>query len=76
MLTRRLAEKYFGTIDCLGQLIEIDHVHPMRVTGVAEDVPSNATERSPPLLSGATAWGLLAIGDANPPAPANCGLQG
>ena len=76
MLTRKLAEKYFGTIDCLGQVIDVDHVHPMRVTGVAEDVPSNATETFSALLSGKTAWGLLAIGDANPPAPGELRLAG
>ena len=76
VLTRKLAEKYFGTIDCLGQLIDIDHVHPMRVTGVAEDVPSNATETFSALLSAKTAWGLLAIGDANPPAPGELRLAG
>ena len=76
VLTRRLAQRYFGTVDCVGQLIDIDHVHPMRVTGVAEDVPSNATETFSALLSGATAWGLLAIGDANPPAPGELRLAG
>jgi putative ABC transport system permease protein len=76
VLTRRLAQKYFGTIDCLGQLIEIDHVHPMRVTGVAEDAPSNATETFSALLSGATPWGKLAIGDANPPARGELRLAG
>ena len=48
----------------------------MRITGVAEDVPSNATERFSALLSGATAWGLLAIGDANPPARGELRLAG
>ena len=76
VLTRRLAEKYCGTVDCLGQLIDVDHVHPMRVTGVAEDVPSNATETFSALLSGTTAWGLLAVGDANPPTPGELRLAG
>jgi len=76
VLTRRLAEKYFGTDDCLGQLIDVDHAHPMRVTGVAEDLPSNATETFSALLSGATRWGKLAIDDANPPAPGELRLAG
>jgi putative ABC transport system permease protein len=76
VLTRRLAVKYFGSVDCLGQLVDVDHVHPMRVTGVAEDVPSNATETFSALLSGTTSWGLLAIGDASPPARGELRLAG
>ena len=69
VLTRALAEKYFGTLDCLGQTLEVDHLHPMRVTAVADDPPSNATETFFALLSGRTAWGKLAILDASPPLP-------
>jgi putative ABC transport system permease protein len=51
VLTRALALKYFGTIDCVGENIEIDHVHNARVMGVVEDPPSNATEDFRALLS-------------------------
>ncbi len=76
VLTRKLAEKYFGTVDCLGQTVEVDHLHPTRVTGVVEDPPSNATERFPALLSGKTTWGKLAIADATPPTPGELSLAG
>jgi hypothetical protein len=37
VLTRRLALKYFGSIDCLGRTLEIDAT-AARVTAVAEDM--------------------------------------
>jgi putative ABC transport system permease protein len=41
VLTRRMAHKYFGSDLPLGQTIEIDREHTMRVTAVLEDLPSN-----------------------------------
>src|SRR5580693_5877874 len=41
VLTKRMARKYFGTDTPLGQTIEIDREHTMRVTAVLEDLPSN-----------------------------------
>jgi putative ABC transport system permease protein len=41
VLTRRMARKYFGSDLPLGQTIEIDREHTMRVTAVLEDLPSN-----------------------------------
>ena len=76
VLTRTLAKKYFGTIDCLGQILEVDHLHPMRVTGIAEDPPSNSTETFVALLSGKTAWSKLAIADATPPSSGELRLVG
>jgi putative ABC transport system permease protein len=64
VLTRTLAEKYFGAIDAVGQTLDIDRLHTVRVTGVAEDPPSNASLRLTILLSGKTAWGDLALEDA------------
>lgn len=66
VLTRTRAEKYFGTIDCLGRSLEVNHLHSVRVTGVIEDPPSNATEQIEVLLSAATPWSNLAIADATP----------
>jgi putative ABC transport system permease protein len=76
VLTRALALKYFGTIDCLGRTLEIDRLHAVRVTGVAEDPPSNASETFTVLLSGKTAWGALAREDAAPVAPGELTLFG
>ncbi|MEI9982254.1 MAG: ABC transporter permease [Aliidongia sp.] len=40
VLTRRLAMKYFGTLNCLGQTLELNRTYPVRVTGIAEDPPA------------------------------------
>jgi putative ABC transport system permease protein len=69
VLTRSMANKYFGTIDCLGQSLDVNQVHPVRVTGVAEDLPSNQTFDFDFLLSGNTAWGKLAALEHDPPKP-------
>ncbi len=76
VLTRTLAEKYCGTIDCVGRTVDVDRVHPVRVTAVAEDPPTNATVRFSALLSGKTVWGKLAIADSTPPKPGQLSLAG
>jgi putative ABC transport system permease protein len=38
VLTRSLAQKYFGTVDPLGQTLTLEGVGPHKVTGVIEDV--------------------------------------
>ncbi|GGF32846.1 ABC transporter permease [Aliidongia dinghuensis] len=40
-LSRAMALKYFGTEDCLGQTLELDHSITVRVGAVFEDLPSN-----------------------------------
>jgi putative ABC transport system permease protein len=69
VLTRRVAEKYFGTIDCLGRTLEINHLHPVRVSGVAEDAPTNTTNGFTALLSAKTQYGSLARKDRQPREP-------
>jgi putative ABC transport system permease protein len=66
VLTRTLAQKYFGTIDCLGQTLDINQIHPIRVTGIVEDPPSNVTLKFVALASGTTGYGKLAALDAGP----------
>jgi putative ABC transport system permease protein len=66
VLTRKLAQKYFGTIDCLGQMLDINQIHPIRVTGIAEDPPSNSSVKFVALASGKTSYGKLAMLDAAP----------
>ena len=66
VLTRTMAKKYFGTIDCLGQTLDINQIHPIRVTGIAEDPPSNASVKFVALASGKTNYGKLASLDAAP----------
>jgi putative ABC transport system permease protein len=60
VLTRRLALKYFGTVDCLGETLDLDHVHTVRVTGIAEDPQTNTTVGFPALLSGKSPYSAIA----------------
>jgi putative ABC transport system permease protein len=69
VLTRRLAEKYFGTVDCLGQSLTVGHHDTVRVTGIAEDPPVNTTNGFSALLSGKTPYSRLAEDDRQPPWP-------
>ena len=41
VLTRKMARRYFGRDDALGEMLEIDRQHTMRVTAIIEDLPSN-----------------------------------
>src|SRR6267154_5542602 len=43
VLTRSVAEKYFGRDDPIGQPILLDDTHAMTVTGVLDDLPVNGT---------------------------------
>jgi putative ABC transport system permease protein len=42
VLTKSLAQKYFGNADPVGQAIRLDNTNSFTVTGVMEDVPSNS----------------------------------
>jgi len=42
VLTRTVARKYFGREDVVGETLEINRQHPMTVTAVLEDIPSNS----------------------------------
>ena len=56
VLTRSVAEKYFGRDDPIGEPILLDDVHPMTITAVLDDLPINGTT----LESGIFASGLAA----------------
>jgi putative ABC transport system permease protein len=43
VLTRSMAEKYFGNTDPIGKIIRINDLSNFTVTGVASDVPENST---------------------------------
>ena len=69
VLTRRLAEKYFGTIDCVGETLDLNRTHPVRVTAIAEDPPSDTNEPFTALLSGKSSYSRLATQDLQPREP-------
>ncbi len=41
VLTRRMARKYFGKDDAVGQTLEVDRQHIVQVSAILEDFPSN-----------------------------------
>lgn len=41
VITRKLANKYFGQNDPLGKTIQLDNKHEVKITGVLEDYPAN-----------------------------------
>jgi putative ABC transport system permease protein len=43
VLTRGMAEKYFGRVDAVGQTLRVDGAHDMAVAAVIEDLPARAT---------------------------------
>ena len=44
VLTESTAKKYFGSVDnAVGKVIELDKSLPLKVTGIAKDVPSNSS---------------------------------
>jgi len=69
VLTRRLAEKYFGTIDCLGQTLDFNRTHPVRVTAVAEDPPTDTSVPFAALVSSKAPYTALGRQDAQPREP-------
>ncbi len=42
VLSKEMAEKYFGDEDPMGQLIEVDNEHQFKITGVMEKIPTNS----------------------------------
>jgi putative ABC transport system permease protein len=42
VLTQHIARKYFGDASPVGQLLEVDRNHPLRITAVIRDIPSNS----------------------------------
>jgi putative ABC transport system permease protein len=57
VLTRSIAQKYFGTEEPIGQTIELGGQHPMTVAAVIEDLPINGTQ----LESGIFASGMASF---------------
>jgi putative ABC transport system permease protein len=74
VLTRRVAEKYFGRDDPIGQSILLDDTHAMTVTAVLDDLPINGTTlESGIFASGLAAYSTLSKCDRNAPEEASRG---
>jgi putative ABC transport system permease protein len=74
VLTRSVAQKYFGRDDPLGETILVDAAHPMTVTAVVDDLPvSGTTLESGIFASGLAAYSALAKCDRDAPEQARKG---
>jgi putative ABC transport system permease protein len=66
VLTRQMARKYFGRDNPIGETLEIDRQHSMRVTAVLMDLPSNTHLDARIFASGRAAYSRLSVLDAMP----------
>jgi putative ABC transport system permease protein len=68
VLTRSVAEKYFGHADPLGQSLLLDDAHPMTITAVLEDLPVNGTVLESGIFASAlAAYSALSTCDRDAP---------
>jgi len=54
VLTKSIADKYFGDADPIGKILESGNDRQFKVTGVIEDIPNNSHLKFDALLSGTT----------------------
>jgi putative ABC transport system permease protein len=74
VLTRSIAQKYFGRDDPIGQSILVDETHAMTVTAVIDDLPVNGTMlESGIFASGQGAYSTLSKCDRDAPEIASRG---
>jgi putative ABC transport system permease protein len=74
VLTRSIAEKYFGRGAPLGRTILLDNIHPMTVTAVVDDLPGNgSTLESGIFASGLAEYSELSRCDRDAPGIASKG---
>lgn len=69
IVTRRMAQKYFGRTDVVGETLEIRRrqQQTLRITAVLEDLPPNTHLNTELIASGRTSFSALTIFDARPP---------
>jgi putative ABC transport system permease protein len=67
VITRRMARKYFGRTDVVGETLEIRRRQTFRISAVLEDLPPNTHLTAEIIGSGRTSFSALTIFDARPP---------
>jgi putative ABC transport system permease protein len=67
VITRRLAQKYFGRADVVGQTLEIRRRQTLRISAVIADLPPNTHLNAEIIASGRASFSALTIFDARPP---------
>jgi putative ABC transport system permease protein len=60
VITRRIAQKYFGRANPIGETLVLNRTHLMQITAVLEDLPSNTHLNTEIILSNNASFSLLA----------------
>jgi len=66
VVTRKIARKYFGRDDPVGETLELNRTHPMKITAIIDDPPSNTNLAIDVIAAGQTGYSDLASQDAYP----------
>lgn len=66
VLTASAARKYFGRIDVVGETLELDRQHLMRVAAVVPDLPSNVHLRPTMFAAALASFSAMTAADAAP----------
>jgi len=66
VVTQRVARRYFGRDDPVGQTLFVNGNSPVTVTAVLADLPANNSLGREIFISGTTEYGMLSILDASP----------
>ena len=64
IITREIARKYFGRDDPIGEILELDRKHSLRVAAVLLDLPSNTTFDARIVVSGLASFSQIAFFEA------------
>jgi putative ABC transport system permease protein len=66
VLTQKLARRYFGRENVVGETLYLQGVSPVKVTAVLADLPANTDLDRGLFVSGLTSYGMLHLHDINP----------
>lgn len=67
VITRKTARKYFGKDDVVGETLQLNREHPLRVNAVLEDYPSNTHLNADIMVAGGASFSRLKAWDDGKP---------